>query len=201
MRLLLTSFGHSYIGDFVRGKVAYIPDATRLFTHKEEAAKFLNVERDMLRTYGLELVELRLETTTPEEANRILASVDGVYVAGGETFDLLWLLRSTGIDKVLIKHVRAGLPYVGTSAGAVVAGPNIEAVSLLDSPDVAPNLHDFTGLHLCEHVVIPHVGSNSDIFPIDVFAETVRTYGTDHPLVLLKDGQALLVDDAGTHLI
>lgn len=145
--------------------------------------------------------ELPISTSTPEEVDRVLGEVDGVYVAGGETFDLMWLLRSTGNDEVLIKHVRAGLPYIGTSAGAVIAGPSIEPISFLDSPDVAPNLSDYSGLGLCEHVVVPHAGGTIPQFPIDVFAETVRTYGAEFPLVLLKDGQALLIDDHGVHLI
>ena len=201
MRLLLTSFGHDHIRDFVRGTVAYIPDATRLFADSPEAAPFMETERNMLREHGLKIRELPIATSTPEEVDRVLSEVDGVYVAGGETFDLLWLLRSTGNDEVLIKHVRAGLPYIGTSAGAVIAGPSIEPISLLDSPDVAPNLSDYSGLGLCEHVVVPHAGGTIPQFPIDVFAETVRSYGAEFPLVLLKDGQALLIDDHGVHLI
>lgn len=110
------------------------------------------------------------------------------------------MLRSTGTFDLLRRHVSDGLPYIGTSAGAVLAGPSIEPVSLLDDPGVAPSLRDYAGLGLTEHVVIPHVGDNRP-FGIDVFAETVRTYGVDWPLVLLRDGQGLLVDARGTHLI
>lgn len=82
MRLLLTSFGHESIGSFIgeRGRVAYIPDATRTFADK---AEWVNVERDMLRGHGLEIVELPLATTPPAEVDRVLGEVDGVYVAGG----------------------------------------------------------------------------------------------------------------------
>lgn len=197
MRLLLTSFGHESIGDFVQGTVAYIPDATRSFADKTE---WVNVERDMLRGHGLGLVELPLASTSPAETDRILSEVDGVYVAGGETFDLLGVLRSTGNFDVLRRRVLDGLPYIGTSAGAVLAGPSIEPVSLMDDPGLAPSLGDHSGLGFTEYVVIPHLGDNPP-FSLDVFAETVRTYGADWKLVLLHDGQALLVDDDGTHLI
>ena len=197
MRLLLTSFGHESIHDFVQGRVAYVPDATRSFADKTE---WVNVERDMLRGHGLEIVELPLASTAPAETDRVLDEVDGVYVAGGETFDLLSVLRTTGNVDVLRRHVLDGLPYIGTSAGAVLAGPSIEPVSLMDDPGLAPALSDYSGLGFTEHVVIPHLGDNPP-FSIDVFAETVRTYGADWKLVLLRDGQALLVDDHGTHLI
>lgn len=197
MKLLLTSFGHAKIPEFVSGTVAYVSDAARSYGDQP----FVNVERDMLREHGLKLVELPLAQTAPQEATRVLGEVDGVYVAGGETFDLLWVLHSTGNFEVLRSAVVAGLPYIGCSAGSVIAGPNIEPASLLDSPAVAPELTDYRGLGLVERVIIPHAGGNIPSFPISAFAETVGKYGADWPLFLLRDGKALLVDQAGTHLI
>jgi len=201
MKMLLTSFGHERIGSFLQGTVAYISDATRSFENDPEAAPFINVEREMLRSHGLEIPELPIATTPLAEVERILDEVDGIYVAGGETFDLMWVLRSSGAAELITKKVRAGLPYIGTSAGAVIAGPDIEAVSLLDNPDIAPELPDFKGLGLCEQVIIPHAAGTIPIFPIEVFAETVRLYGQRFQLMLLRDGQALLIDEQGTHLI
>lgn len=197
MKLLLTSFGHETLRDFAPGSVAYISDATRTFADHAD----VQVEREMLRDAGYTIVELPLSSTPLADVERTLASADAVYVAGGETFDLLHVLRSTGADEVLVRHVRAGLPYIGCSAGSVVAGPHIEPVSLLDSPALAPELKDYRGLGLTDYVIIPHVGSHIPQFPIDVFAETVRNYGSDHRLVLLRDGEALLIDDTGTRLI
>lgn len=201
MKLLLTSMGHELVGELVSGRVAYVPDAARSFANLPEHAEWVNVERDMLREAGLEPVELPLADTPPEETDRILSEVDAVYVAGGETFDLLWVLRSTGNDEVLLRHVRAGLTYIGCSAGSVIAGPSIEPVSLLDSPSTAPELTDYTGLGLTEHVIIPHASGTAAPYPIEVFADTVRSYGKEWPLVLLRDGQALLIDDTGTRLV
>lgn len=197
MKLLLTSFGHEYIPRFVSGTVAYVPDAAR--SHGEQPTA--NVERDMLRGHGLSLRELPLADTPPREVVRVLEQVDGVYVAGGETFDLLWVLHSTGSLGVLRSAVAQGLPYIGCSAGSVIAGPSIEPVSLLDSPAVAPSLRDYRALGLIDRVLLPHAGGDLESFPIGLFADTVRRYGADWPLTLLRDGEALLVDEAGTHLI
>lgn len=197
MKLLLTSFGHATIADFVTGTIAYISDAARGYG----AAPFVNLEKDMLRGHGLELRELPIAQTPLAEIDQILSEVDGVYVAGGETFDLLSVLRSTGADEVLSRHVRAGLPYIGCSAGSVIAGGSIEPVSLLDDPSAAPTLRDYRGLGFTDRVIIPQAGGNLPPFPIEVFAETVRTYGETFPLVLLRDGEALLIDEHGTHLI
>lgn len=197
MRLLLTSFGHDHVPEFVSGTLAYVPDAARSFADQPWA----DTERVMLRDQGLNLVELPLDATPLTEIDRVLGEVDGVYVAGGQTFDLLHVLRSTGADEVLTRHVRAGLPYIGCSAGSVIAGPSIEPVSLLDPPDIAPGLTDYRGLGFTEHVILPHASGTAPEFPIDVYAETVKRYGEDFPLLLLRDGQALLVDGTGNRLI
>lgn len=197
MRLLLTSFGHRMIPEFVRGRLAYVPDAARTL----EREGFVRAERLMLEEDGVELVDLPLASTSPDRVDAVLASVDGVYVAGGETFDLLSVLRATGTDEVLARHVRAGLPYVGCSAGSIVAGPSIEPAALLDSPDIAPDLTDHRGLGLTGFTVIPHAAGNLPPYTIDVIAETVRVYGRRHRLVLLRDGEALLVDDSGTRIV
>lgn len=197
MRLLLTSFGHHSISKFVSGSVAYIPDAARSYGDEP----FVRVERTMLENHGLELVDLPIAKTSLTEIDLILESVDAVYVAGGETFDLLHVLRSTGAIDILERHVRAGLPYIGCSAGSVIAGPTIEPVSLLDDPDIAPSLTDLTGLGLTDLVVIPHAAGNLPPYPIEIFAETVRTYGEDHRLMLLRDGEALLIDDTSVRLL
>lgn len=196
MKLLLTSFLHEHLADHVSGTVAYVSDATRSFGDEP----WVDNERNELRARGLTLVELPLAETAPEEVDRILGSVDAVYVAGGQTFELLHVMRSTGTDEILTRHVRAGLTYVGCSAGSVVAGPDIGPCRLLDSPEAAPELHDHTGLHLTDLVVVPHA-QGSEQFPIDLFAETVRLFGERWPLVLLRDGQALLIEDDEVRLL
>ncbi|MHA2788012.1 Type 1 glutamine amidotransferase-like domain-containing protein [Corynebacterium sp. S7] len=196
MKLLLTSFLHPSIPEFVSGKIAYVDDATRSFADQP----FVDNERKQLREMGLELINLPMATTDPADTARILDEVDGVYVAGGETYDLLYVLRSTGNFDVLKEKVEAGLPYIGTSAGSVLAGPDIDYVRHLDNADIAPELTDYTGLELTEYAVVPHVGDNPP-FTLDMFAQLVGTYGADYKLVLLRDGEALLINDGRTELI
>ncbi len=53
---------------------------------------------------------------------RLLAEADGLFVGGGETFVLLGELHRTGELDLIRKRVLAGVPYLGSSAGANVAG-------------------------------------------------------------------------------
>ena len=46
--------------------------------------------------------------------------------------------------------------YIGTSAGSVIACPTIEFVSDIDEPKKAPELTDYSGLHLVDFYLLPH---------------------------------------------
>src|SRR5262245_7359509 len=54
-----------------------------------------------------------------------LARAEALFVGGGNTYALLGRLRQAGLLGPLRERVQGGLPYVGTSAGANLAGPNI----------------------------------------------------------------------------
>lgn len=55
-------------------------------------------------------------------ARQMLATADGIVVGGGETFVLLGELYRTGQLELIRERVLAGVPYMGSSAGANVAG-------------------------------------------------------------------------------
>lgn len=197
MRLLLTSFLHPLLSEILGGRVAYIGDAARTVAD----APFARQEREAITGLGATVVDLPLATTPLRDIGAVLRDVDGVYVAGGETFDLLHVLRSTGADRLVVDAVRAGLAYASSSAGSIVAGPSIGPSAVMDDPAVAPGLTDYRGLGLTQRVIVPHAQGSLPPFPIEVVARTVAEYGETWPLLLLRDGEALLVDDDGEHLV
>lgn len=60
-----------------------------------------------------------------EGARELLRKADGIVVGGGETFALLAELYRTGQLELIRERVLAGVPYMGSSAGANVAGLHI----------------------------------------------------------------------------
>jgi dipeptidase E len=54
-----------------------------------------------------------------------LGRVDAVFIGGGNTYALLKRLRQAGLLEPLRERARAGVPYIGSSAGSNAAGPNI----------------------------------------------------------------------------
>lgn len=72
---------------------------------------------------GLGLEVLRLRWGADPLAT--LEHAEALFVGGGNTYALLQRLRAAGLLEPIRARVRAGLPYIGSSAGANVAGPNI----------------------------------------------------------------------------
>jgi dipeptidase E len=78
--------------------------------------------------------------------NRELASFDGIYIGGGNTFRLLEKMRQTGFDRVLLQFARTGGAIYGGSAGAILLGKEIGTSAHRDANE--PGLLDLAGLDL-----------------------------------------------------
>jgi dipeptidase E len=75
---------------------------------------------------------------------RAVREAEAVYVGGGNTFRLLDRVRRAGVLRPLARRVRAGLPYVGISAGTNLACPTIRTTN--DMPISWPASADALGL-------------------------------------------------------
>ncbi len=161
MRLLLISnstlYGGGYldhcaeaIGSFLgrsAGRVLYVPYA--LFDRDAYAAK----ARSRFEAMGLALHSIHDAPGGPvralEEAG---AEGDVLFVGGGNTFRLLDALWREGLVDAMRRRVRAGMPYIGTSAGSNVACPSIRTTN--DMPIVEPP--SFAALDLVPFNINPH---------------------------------------------
>lgn len=80
---------------------------------------------------------------------------DVLFVLGGNTFDLLHHVQISGAALLVREHVRRGGVYYGGSAGAVLAGADIEVAAFADPNDA--RVTDTAGLRLLgDAIVRPH---------------------------------------------
>lgn len=131
-----------------------------------------------------------------------LDKVDGVYVNGGNTFRLVDKLQKTGLDKALRRKVKAGMPYMGSSAGTNVACPTMMTTN--DMPIVEPasfkainivpfqiNAHYFAGAFKYDDDgqgnYIPYAGETRDDRLIQFQEEN------DIPVLGLRESTALRI--------
>lgn len=97
---------------------------------------------------GIELVGIQDDLNGPVEAIR---SAEAVYVGGGNTFDLLHMLYLTGTLAPLRARIAEGMPYLGVSAGTVIAGMNMCTTN--DNPKPLPSMEALQVLPFC---IKPH---------------------------------------------
>jgi dipeptidase E len=81
-----------------------------------------------------------------------LARADAVFVGGGNAFRLLQAVQRSGLLAAIGDRARAGMPYLGVSAGANLACPTIRTTN--DMPIVQPP--SLAALGLIPFQVNPH---------------------------------------------
>ena len=83
---------------------------------------------------------------------KAIKDAEAIYVGGGNTFVLMDQLISSGLIEVIKNKVKAGTPYLGTSAGSNIVGPNVKTTN--DMPIVHPETLD--ALDLVPFNINPH---------------------------------------------
>ena len=78
------------------------------------------------------------------DPKRAVREADAVYVGGGNTFRLLARMQETGVLAEVRKRAKAGMPFIGISAGTNVACPTIRTTN--DMPITWPSSPEALGL-------------------------------------------------------
>lgn len=172
----------------LKGKtVTYIPTAAIA----EEIEGMAEAETKMLEDLGLTVDELEVSTASEDTVRKKLTENDMIFVGGGNTFFLLQELKRSGADKIIAQEVEKGKFYIGESAGAIAACPDIGYSAVMDVPDKAPELTDYTGMGLVDFYVVPHLG-HPEMGP---GAEMIiEKYSSELDLKGINDYQAILVE-------
>ena len=89
---------------------------------------------------------------TADEPEGAIERAEAFFVGGGNTFRLLKALQDSGAALAIARRVREGTPYIGSSAGSIVAGPSLKTTK--DMPIVQPA--SFEALSLVEFQISPH---------------------------------------------
>ena len=191
-RLLLASYGVGALPELADGKTeglrfAFIPTAAG---PDAEAREWVQSDRRQLEKLGCEVSTLDLARVAAAEVEAALRAVDGVFLAGGNSYLLLWHARRSGFAELASPRVEAGeLLYVGTSAGAMVAGPDLAPAANLDNRREAPELESSLALGLVPFTVLPH---DQDPEAREIH-DAIVDANPAVPFCRLADGRAVLV--------
>jgi dipeptidase E len=171
--------------------IAFIQNAAD--TYPEGHRKWVDDERTSMKghAFAVEFIDLRQYRDKLLELKEKLGTKDVIWLGGGNTYYLRWLLRDTGIDVLLTDLVRRGIVYAGCSAGAIVAGPTLKHFEAADDPDDALEVI-LDGLHLTDLVVVPHI-DHAKYAPI-VKKVNVELITDGYQTVPIKDSEAVIIN-------
>lgn len=192
MRILGISLDNAASSSFFRAttdtpRIAFVPTAGNVY----EDPDFVVADRERLVSYGLEITDVDLDDMDSATVIEEFRMATGIYVAGGNTFYLLSAIEKLGIREEMTEIVRAGKPYAGASAGAVVLSDDIAYVGEIDDPSAAPDLKGTSGLGLIEFRPLPHFGKEKYLEKYF----TILRGNLDAPYVLLRDDQIFTTTD------
>jgi dipeptidase E len=200
MRLLLisnsTNPGEAYLGypkknikDFLGEKpvkAIFIPYAAVTFTYDEYEQKV----KERFRELGHDIVSIHRF----DDKRKALQESEAIVVGGGNTWQLLKMIRDHGLIDIVREKVIAGTPYIGWSAGSNVACPTIMTTN--DMPVVEPD--SFKAFNLIPFQINPHyLDANPAGHAGETREQRIEEFIEINPQVFvagLREGTMLILD-------
>ena len=221
MRILLGSGGYrtpERIANFRAHVIAHLGDVDQVLfipyaLHDHDKYVQMMIDRGLHADYDLVGIH---RASNPRDA---VADAQAIYIGGGNTFRLLNALYQYDLLDIIRQRVRAGVPYVGVSAGSNVACPTIKTTN--DMPIVQPpsfdalglvpfqiNAHYYTGVNFVKRVnpLTPNPSPGRGEEFVEHFGETrddrLREFHemNDTPVIGLWEGGILLCDGVSVQL-
>jgi len=179
-------------------KIALIENAADTYTEDRKAWVYDN--RADIQSHGFQVDLVDLADYQLGEAGLLsrLEAYDVIWLSGGNTYYLRWILHETGADSMIQDLARQGKVVGGASAGAIVVGPTLKHFELADDPADAPEV-TYDGLCLTDAVIIPHWGNEKYG---EIMADAEKNLQSDgFETVHITDDQALAIDGSAQRVI
>src|SRR5882724_12102035 len=180
------------IRDFVGGRtrVLFVPYAVH------DRRTYAGKAKERFREMGLSLASIH----DVSNMQRAVDEADVIFVGGGNTFRLLKGLHDHDLLGPIRRRVAAGTPYIGSSAGSIVACPTLKTTK--DMPVVQPPSFEALGLvsfQISPHYLDPdpsstHMGETQEERILQFLEEN------DTPVVGIREGAWLLCNDGNVTL-
>jgi dipeptidase E len=155
---------------------------------------------ELFSSLGYEPVNVDLqeyEGKTEELATK-LKTCELIWCSGGNSFWLRYVMKMCGFDKIIKELLAGGIVFGGWSCGAVVAGPYLNPIELLDDPRKVPEII-WEGLGLVDFFVWPHWGKEKYLPVQDEGLRRMK--GLPYESVILTDGEAIIIEDGERRIV
>lgn len=203
MLLYLTSAASKTLDKFIpflpknpqETSVAFIPTAADVYQDKP----WMEDDKSKLIELGFHISVIDIKNKNPQILEKELAGVDIIFVAGGNTLYLLEQIQKSNCQKLIRDKILNGVIYIGSSAGSLLAGPNIEFERVFaDDNDYTADLDSYNGLGLVDFVILPHANKPKYLL---FWQKIINQFKDKYNFKTLKDSQAILIINKETQLI
>ncbi|HEX3071809.1 MAG TPA: dipeptidase PepE [Thermoanaerobaculia bacterium] len=179
----------SEITDFLRGvtRVAFVPFAA--FDLDDYADR-------VARRFAP--WNITISSVHRRDGSRVIDDAEAIFIGGGNTFRLLTRLYETKLLHRIAARVRDGIPFLGSSAGSIVAGPSLKTTK--DMPVLEPESFSALGIvpfHISPHYLDPdpssrHMGETQEERILQFLEENEgRVVGLREGTMLRVEGESV----------
>ncbi len=171
-------------------KLIFITTAAETY---EGPTTWVDKDRNALIEAGFEVTDYTFTGRSKRDIEKDFLIFDVIFVCGGNSFYLLQQVQQSDCADVIRKYVESGKIYIGSSAGSILAAPDIYPTYYLDKAAEAPKLNGYIGLNLVDVVIFPHWGSEK--FKERYLNQRIEhAYKPGYKIILLTDTQYLKVE-------
>lgn len=161
---------------------------------------WLDKDRNGFNKHGIKTFNYTITGKTVKDLERDLGDCDLIHVNGGNTFYLLLQAKKSGFDKFIKRQVEKGVIYTGSSAGSMIAGPDIKITWRPENQPYAEKLTDTRGFNLVDFTIFPH-WSNSRFKKIFFNYRLKNSYKKGSKIILLNDDQYVEVKNGNYKIV
>ena len=174
-------------------EVVFIPYAAVTFSYDE-------YERKVQERFNEIGIKVRSVHHALNKRN-FVRHAQAIVIGGGNTFALLKKMQEEDLLDMIFRRVKAGVPYIGWSAGSNVTCPTICTTN--DMPIVQPK--SFRAIGLVPFQINPHyLDANPEGHAGETREQRINEYveaNRSRYVVGLREGCMLRIDDNGIELI
>ena len=169
-------------------EILFIPTAANV----EEYRGYVDEGIAALKENGYDVTILDVATAPHNKNIQAIKNCTCLCISGGNTFYLLQELKRNGLLDLIKQKIQDDMLYIGESAGAIIACPDISYNQIMDDKTIATELTNYSGMGLVDYYVLPHNGE----FPfVETTAQTIKVYGEKINLIPLNNSQAVIVEN------
>jgi len=188
------------LGDEINQPTAFINTCLQDKERTDAELSWHFANKNKLEEAGFQLDMYDISSKSLEELKRDLAKYKIMYIEGGNTFYLLKQAQANNFAAYLKERINAGLIYISTSAGSIVAGPDVHFANRPGKTAKDWGVTDEAGFNLVNFVIMPHWGdSRKKEMYLD--HKILDAYQVDYPYIPLNDNQYIEVEDEKIRII